>query len=98
VNRDLVFAQPNGDYLDPALVSQVVIRRMRKAGIKKGSFHSLRHTHASISLSNGVPLPAVSARLSHADVNVTARVYSHAIPDDDRRAADAWETILGPLQ
>jgi integrase len=99
VDRDLVFAEPNGDYLDPALVSQVIVRRIRKAGIKKGSLHSLRHTHASISLSNGVPLPAVSARLGHADVNVTARIYSHAIPDDDRRAADAWENVVtGPVQ
>lgn len=98
VDRDLVFAQPNGEYLEPDLVSQVVIRRMRKAGIKKGSFHSLRHTLASLLLSNGVPLPAVSARLGHADVNVTARVYSHALLDDDRRAADAWEAIVGPVQ
>jgi integrase len=99
VERDLVFAQPNGDFLDPALVSQIVIRRMRKAGIKSGSFHSLRHTMASVLLSNGVPLPAVSARLGHADANITARIYSHALPDDDRRAADAWDTVISnPVQ
>jgi len=34
----------------------------------------------------------VFARLGHADVNITARIYSHAMPDDDARAADAWET------
>jgi integrase len=94
-DRDLVFAQPHGEVLNPALVSQIVIRRMRKAGIKKGTFHSLRHTMASVLLSNGVPLPAVSARLGHADVNITARIYSHALPDDDRRAADAWESVIG---
>jgi integrase len=55
VDRDLVFAEPNGDYLQPDLVSQTVIRRLRKAGIKRGSFHSLRHTLASILLSKGVP-------------------------------------------
>jgi integrase len=60
---------------------------MRKAGIKAGSFHSLRHPHASNLLSRGVPLPAVSARLGHADPTITARIYSHALPDDDRRAA-----------
>lgn len=97
--NDLVFAEPNGDFLQPDLVSQTIVRRMRKAGIKRGSFHTLRHTHASISLSRGVPLPAVSARLGHADVNITARIYSHALPDDDRRAADAWDKVIhGPLQ
>ena len=33
------------------------------------------------------------ARLGHADVNITARIYSHALPDDDVRAADTWEAI-----
>jgi len=61
--------------------------------------HSLRHTHASGLLSKGVPLPTVSARLGHADVNITARIYSHALPDDDTRAADTWDTIVkGPVQ
>ncbi len=97
--NDLVFAEPNGDFLQPDLVSQTIVRRMRKAGIKRGSIHTLRHSHASISLSRGVPLPAVSARLGHADVNITARIYSHAIPDDDRRAADTWDAVIrGPVQ
>lgn len=41
-----------------------------------------------------VPLPAVSARLGHADTNITARIYSHALPDDDQRAADTWEIVV----
>ncbi len=43
--HDLVFCQPEGSYREPDLVSQVVIRRMRKAGIKQASIHTLRHTH-----------------------------------------------------
>jgi len=49
-------------------------------------------------LSRGGPLPAVSARLGHADVNVTARVYSYALPADDQRAADAWASLDIPVQ
>jgi integrase len=93
-DQGLVFAQPNGDFLDPALVSQTVIRRMRKAGIKTGSLHSLRHTNASHSLSRGVPLPTVSKRLGHADPSITLRIYSHALPEDDHRAAAAWEGVI----
>jgi integrase len=92
--HDLVFCQPEGSYREPDLVSQVVIRRMRKAGIKQASIHTLRHTHTSHLLSNGVPLPAVSARLGHADTNVTARIYSHALPADDQRAADVWDSLI----
>jgi len=94
---DLIFCELDGDYHQPDLVSQVIIRRMRKAGIQNGSLHTLRHTNASNLLSNGVPLPAVSARLGHADTNVTARIYSHALPADDQRAADTWDAILRGL-
>jgi hypothetical protein len=32
-------------------------------------------------------------------MNVTARVYSHALPGDDKRATDTWGTIIkGPLR
>ena len=95
---NLVFCGPDGSPLDPALVSQTIVRRLKKAGIRGASLHTLRHTLASHLLSNGVPLPAVSARLGHSDVNVTARIYSHMLPDDDTRAADAWETVIRPVQ
>ena len=93
-DRDLIFAEPNGDYLQPDLISQVIIRRMKLAGIPDASLHTLRHTHASNLLSRGVPLPAVSARLGHSDAHTTARVYSHALPADDQRAADVWDSII----
>jgi len=96
---DLIFCEPDGSYLQPHLVSQVIVRRLQKAGIEDASLHTLRHTHASHLLSNNVPLPVVSARLGHADVNITARIYAHMLPDDDGRAADAWEnSVKEPTQ
>jgi integrase len=91
---DLIFCEPDGDYLQPDLVSAIIIRRLKKAKITDASLHSLRHSHASNLISRGVPLPAVAARLGHADPAITARVYSHAIPADDQRAADEWDTML----
>ena len=85
-DSDLIFCQPNGDFLKPDIVSQTIIRRLLKAGIKNASLHSMRYTHGSHLLSRGVPLPAVSARLGHSDTHVTAKVYSHALPADDDRA------------
>ena len=40
-------------------------------------------------------LPAVLARLGHADTNVTARIYSHALSADDQPVADVWDSIVG---
>ncbi len=93
-DSSLIFCQPDGSYLWPHLVSQTIVRRIERAGIPDASLHTLRHTHGSSLLSKGVPLPAVSARLGHADTNITARIYSHALPEDDARAADAWESTV----
>lgn len=93
-NLNLVFALPDGSFFDPALVSQTIVRRMRKAGIMGASLHTLRHTHASGLLSAHVPLPVVSARLGHASTNITASVYAHAMPADDQQAADKWDELI----
>ena len=93
--NDLVFCQPDGRYYEPDLVSAISIRGMRKAGIAAGSLHTLRHMHASNLLSMGIPMTAVSARLGHADTSVTSRIYSHPLPADDQRAADAWDGLIG---
>jgi integrase len=72
---------------------------MRKAGIEESSLHTLRHSHAPNLLANAVSLPAVSVRLGHANPNVTARIYAHALPADDQRAADVWDSLIdGPAQ
>jgi site-specific recombinase XerD len=90
----LIFCDPGGSCLWPHLVSQTIGRRMKRAGIKDASLHTLRHTLASQLLSNGVPVTVVSKMLGHADVNITLRIYSHMLPDDDTRAADTWEKIV----
>jgi hypothetical protein len=52
--------------------------------------HSLRHTHATQLLSQGVPIHTVKDRMGHADVITTLRIYGHAVPTDDSKALDAW--------
>jgi integrase len=91
----LIFADDHGGYLKPDLVSQLIVRRIRKAGIDDASLHSLRHAHASQLLSRGVPLPAVAARLGHSNPNTTARIYCHALPLDDQRASNEWDRMFG---
>jgi integrase len=90
----LVFCQPNGYYYSPNNVGCGVKELLTKAGLEKFSLHSLRHSHASVLLGNGVPLPVVSERLGHADQTITLQVYSHALPADMRGASKAWRNAL----
>jgi hypothetical protein len=42
----------------------------------------------------GVPLPAVSKRLGHSNIYVTATVYAHALTSDESAAAEKWEAAM----
>jgi integrase len=89
---DLIFANPDGTPLKPDSVSAAVSLLFRRLKLPKGSsLHSLRHTHTSHLLANGVPLPVVSARLGHSSVRVTAEIYSHMINGQDDEAASKWD-------
>jgi integrase len=89
---DLIFANPDGTPLKPDSISAAVSLLFRRLKLPKGaSLHSLRHTHTSHLLADGVPLPVVSARLGHSSVRVTAEIYAHMIHGQDDEAARRWD-------
>ena len=97
---DLIFANEQGDYLKPASVTAKVCLLARKCGLQGIGLHSLRHTHGSQLIRQGVPLTVVSKRLGHSKVSVTADIYLHAFSEDELKAAEIWdeamrETVLG---
>ncbi len=84
--RDLVFTQADGSPMHAATVCNGLKALCQKLGIRQVSAHDLRHLSASLLLRQGVPLPAVAARLGHGTPHTTAKVYSHALGDDGRAA------------
>jgi integrase len=58
-------------------------------------FHDLRHTVASVLLSQGQSVRAVSQRLGHSNPALTLRVYAHCMPSDDPQLAAALNKMLG---
>ena len=63
------------------------------ANIKKIRLHDFRHSHASLLLSSGVPISAISERLGHSDITTTMSVYIHLIPKDEERVLTAINTL-----
>ena len=96
-DHDLIFCQPDGHYYSPDRLGARVVELMRKVGLHGVSLHSLRHSHASILLSKGVPPAVVSQRLGHADQNITLSIYSHALPADARAAAKVWNDSMAEV-
>jgi integrase len=93
-DHGLVFCQPSGGYYSPMQVGARVKEALLKAGLGGFRLHSLRHSHATVLLSQGTPLKVVSERLGHADANITLGVYSHALPADHKAATKAWRNAL----
>jgi integrase len=74
-------------------LSQTTIGRKKdeyceKANAKRIKIHDLRHSHATLLLSRGVPITVISKRLGHADMTMTLNTYSHLIPEDEDKAID----------
>ena len=65
-----------------------IIKWVKDAGINKSvSFHTSRHTFATLSLSLGVDLYTVSKLLGHTDIKNT-QIYAKVIDDNMQKAVD----------
>lgn len=64
-------------------------------GVNNFHPHLLRHSSASIAITNGADVVSVSERLGHSDTAVTLRMYAHANEESIRRAG---QTVRDALQ
>jgi integrase len=67
---------------------------LKKAGLSGFTFHSLRHTCATLLLSKNVNPKIVCEMLGHATISQTMDTYSHVMPGMSDVAADALESAL----
>lgn len=56
--------------------------------------HKLRHTFASIAITNGADVASVSEALGHSDKAVTLRMYTHADQESRKRAAAVTQEAI----
>ena len=56
--------------------------------------HDLRHTSATLLLSNHVDIETVSHRLGHSKASITLDVYGHWMEETDRTASDTLENLF----
>ena len=89
----LVFSTIEGKPLSPDNLSRDWRRFCASKRLPRVSFHSLRHTHASVLIASGVDILAVS-RLGHSRASTTLNVYGHVLDGGDEAAAKAIEGCL----
>ncbi len=90
-----VFASQTGAPVDPSnLLARHYYPLLRRAGLPRLTFHTLRHTAATLMLGSGTHIRVVAERLGHADPAVTLRVYRHVTPTMQREAAQVMDAVL----
>lgn len=58
------------------------------------SWHSFRHTHATLLGDTGGSLKTAQALLGHSDLETTLNTYTHAVPDSQRSAVERVAGVL----
>ncbi len=56
--------------------------------------HDLRHTNATLLLSQNTDIETVSRRLGHSKTSVTLDIYGHALPENDEKASLALKKMF----
>lgn len=95
-SRDLVFVAPLGGVMSRNNFRQRLwLPTLERAGVRRRTFHEVRHTYATLSLGAGVPVHVVSAVMGHSRPSITLDAYSHAIPSQQTVARDTIAKLLG---
>jgi len=91
----LIFATETGTIINPSNLRNRSFKPLLKgAGLPPIRFHDLRHTCATLLLSNDVNAKVVSEMLGHSSIRITLDIYSHLMPDMQEKAAKALEKAL----
>ena len=94
-SEDLLFTTRNQTPLNPKNLLRRVLRPACKAlGLPLISWRSFRHTHATQLAEVGESIRTAQALLGHSDLETTLNVYTHAIPEAQRRAVDKIAEVL----
>ena len=95
VDSGFVFVTDVGQPCDPRNALRALRVAAKAAGLDRVGLHTLRHSAASLMLSNGVPITVVSQILGHSGISITVDVYGHVAPDVSRDAVEVLATALG---
>ena len=94
---DLVFSSRAGTPINPKnMLRRALQPACRGLGLPAITWHSFRHTHATLLGEVGESLRTAQAILGHSNLETTLNVYTHAIPESQRRAVDKVAQILFP--
>lgn len=88
VQNDYVFKWPDGRTYSPDFLTKHFPKVAKACGLPVIRFHDLRHSCASVLLSEGFGIKDVQEWLGHSDIQTTANIYGHLDFSRKRSIAD----------
>ena len=89
-----LFIQDNGKPMHPDTVSKWFVKFVQKIGLPYLNFHGIRHTNATLLISQNVDVAVVAARLGHAQISTTFNFYVHPLASHNRSAGIVLQNLL----
>jgi integrase len=94
VDLGLVCPCTKGTFWNPRNMSRVFKRLIDSTDLPPVALHGLRHSHITHLLKANVHPKIASERAGHSSVAITMDVYSHAVPDMQREAAEKIDEMM----
>lgn len=94
VGSDRLFTNWNGKPLNPDVLTRWFHDFIKKTDLPDIHIHSLRHTNATLLISEGVNITLVADMLGHSKPTTTLNIYSHAIKSAQAEASKQLVDIL----
>lgn len=92
---DLIFPNGNGSPIEYGnMVKRYYHPALESAGLPRVTFHSLRHTYASLLIAQGENVKYIQNQLGHSTPVVTLSVYSHLMEDRNEESARRLEETV----
>ncbi len=89
---DLIFHR-NGRIIEQNYIRRVFKRILKKAELREIKIHSLRHTFASLLLSEGESPVYVKEQLGHSSIKTTVDIYGHWIQTKSKTGVNRLDTV-----
>lgn len=94
INNDYVCKWEDGKPISPSYVSHKFKEIIDKNELEPITFHSLRHSCASILLAEGFDIKKIQEWLGHSSVSTTGNIYAHVQYSSKIEMGDALSSVI----
>lgn len=93
--NNLIFCHPDGKPFLPNFATVFFKRYVLKAGLSEEiTFHTLRHTHATMLVKEKVHFKLIQNRLGHSNFSTTMDIYAHKVPSMEGEIIEVIEKMM----